>query len=564
MRKKRKDFDADMTGDHDDDDDEQEAKWVQCDNCQKWRLLPKFVDTDKLPEHWFCELNIYDPERNNCDAPEQSPEDIRNDHKLSKKKKIFSNKTESPPKPFEQNDSTANAEIRTPGSKDSPGLKLPRSPMTEKFTPNKSENVDVKNNRVESSVPPPKRGPDGRFISPQSVDRISSFDVRNSRNGVTSLHQEGSKHGNSVVVDGGKSRSRNRSRSSRGGKEREKEKEKVEDVQWVQCEKCDKWRKLASHINVKDLPDSWYCSMNTWNPSVANCAAAEDNDAGHHSVEYTILNGSGVRQITNKLSYRRLAQGGRQISERARIAESIFVTYGNPNASDAKPVPTLMYNGSSAFVPRGHNPRKVPISDKNAPTLFDILKKSKINNELNGTNVVSCASDDDLDDKETENVGRKNHIRNPFTITGTDNKFEEVLKDLVHHALGGNVLSCDELLLEAQCRNWSGSSGHHFATVRTMCTLQNIQKALNDLVHERSVEMMEGKLPGEKGLASKSVRYRRFISGGSSAIDKCRSMKISKPWKTGKNAGRSWRWDDTKDCTDLLQDVSKWKTNIPI
>jgi len=41
-------------------------------------------------------------------------------------------------------------------------------------------------------------------------------------------------------------------------------------------------------------------------------------------------------------------------------------------------------------------------------------------------------------------------------------------------------------------------------------------------------------------------------------------MKISKPWKTGKNAGRSWRWDDTKDCTDLLQDVSKWKTNIPI
>jgi outer membrane biosynthesis protein TonB len=40
--------------------------WVQCNTCDKWRALPSTVDPAKLPDIWYCELNVYDPLRNTC------------------------------------------------------------------------------------------------------------------------------------------------------------------------------------------------------------------------------------------------------------------------------------------------------------------------------------------------------------------------------------------------------------------------------------------------------------------------------------------------------------------
>lgn len=54
------------------DKKEDDRVWVQCNNCDKWRALPSTVDADSLPDIWSCELNIYDPLRNSCDAPEES------------------------------------------------------------------------------------------------------------------------------------------------------------------------------------------------------------------------------------------------------------------------------------------------------------------------------------------------------------------------------------------------------------------------------------------------------------------------------------------------------------
>ena len=48
------------------------AKWAQCENegCLKWRRLPFFVDVDVLPEQFFCKDNVWNPEAQNCNAPE--------------------------------------------------------------------------------------------------------------------------------------------------------------------------------------------------------------------------------------------------------------------------------------------------------------------------------------------------------------------------------------------------------------------------------------------------------------------------------------------------------------
>jgi hypothetical protein len=47
---------------------------------------------------------------------------------------------------------------------------------------------------------------------------------------------------------------------------------------WVQCERCDKWRKLPPHVSVDKLPEKWFCHMNQWDPNRASCSAEQELD----------------------------------------------------------------------------------------------------------------------------------------------------------------------------------------------------------------------------------------------------------------------------------------------
>ena len=46
--------------------------------------------------------------------------------------------------------------------------------------------------------------------------------------------------------------------------------------EWVQCDGCEKWRRVSPQISAGDLPDVWYCSMNTWDKNLASCTVLED------------------------------------------------------------------------------------------------------------------------------------------------------------------------------------------------------------------------------------------------------------------------------------------------
>ena len=48
------------------------------------------------------------------------------------------------------------------------------------------------------------------------------------------------------------------------------------DLQWVQCEDCEKWRKLA--LGAPAWEGDFKCKMNDWNPESASCDAKEDSD----------------------------------------------------------------------------------------------------------------------------------------------------------------------------------------------------------------------------------------------------------------------------------------------
>jgi len=62
-----------------------EGPLKQCNRCAKWRHLPATVNLESLPEPWFCELNIYDPKQNKCEANEHTLNEVAKEKKLTKK-----------------------------------------------------------------------------------------------------------------------------------------------------------------------------------------------------------------------------------------------------------------------------------------------------------------------------------------------------------------------------------------------------------------------------------------------------------------------------------------------
>eukprot|EP01029_Cantina_marsupialis_P007320 TRINITY_DN1808_c0_g1_i2.p1 TRINITY_DN1808_c0_g1~~TRINITY_DN1808_c0_g1_i2.p1 ORF type:complete len:386 (+),score=96.75 TRINITY_DN1808_c0_g1_i2:918-2075(+) len=57
----------------------------------------------------------------------------------------------------------------------------------------------------------------------------------------------------------------------------------VDQLNWVQCDKCSKWRTLPAYVNTDLLPDRWFCQMNAWNPKVRSCAAPDEADKPSNS-----------------------------------------------------------------------------------------------------------------------------------------------------------------------------------------------------------------------------------------------------------------------------------------
>jgi len=50
-----------------------EKEWVQCDGCNKWRVLPRFADAASLPDQWLCPMmaDILCSSRLSCESPQE-------------------------------------------------------------------------------------------------------------------------------------------------------------------------------------------------------------------------------------------------------------------------------------------------------------------------------------------------------------------------------------------------------------------------------------------------------------------------------------------------------------
>ncbi len=50
----------------------------------------------------------------------------------------------------------------------------------------------------------------------------------------------------------------------------------AEAVNWVMCDRCTKWRSIASHVQQASLPEQWFCHMNSWDARYNNCEAPDE------------------------------------------------------------------------------------------------------------------------------------------------------------------------------------------------------------------------------------------------------------------------------------------------
>ena len=53
---------------------------------------------------------------------------------------------------------------------------------------------------------------------------------------------------------------------------------------WIQCDTCDKWRKVGRGVILKE-GDPWFCSLNTWKPKMAFCTIDQESDEDYDNDE---------------------------------------------------------------------------------------------------------------------------------------------------------------------------------------------------------------------------------------------------------------------------------------
>ena len=521
---------------NDSENSEDDRQWVQCDNCGKWRILPSTVKLSSLPKHWYCDMNIYDPKRMSCTAAEQTPKQVAKEYKRAKKRAR------------QRLEQSAMEAIPEEGPKEkvrvekTPPPVAPNSPhAADDVSPREQTVIAKESTKKNKRLLPPTVAEENEPAVPSDSGSDNKGDKKASV-GKKGNSQDAIEPAPAALEASVETKAKPGRRRGRPARDPNKDSEQGsrtssqdkpgdgENVEWVQCEKCDKWRKLPPHISADELPDVWICTMNTWNPNSASCETDEDiADALHQDVAA----GNAIPGNPGKFSYRSLIFGtgrkhNRPMSERSRAGESLFQ---RPIDEIENPYPTVMYSKSSAFLPRTSNFNKAVTVDEKTTSVFDVMSNSELWVELRGAaqplNVISGGNYGQPYKRECRYENLPGDMKNSW-------------RELVLYALGLGTLTGDEVLLEAQDHQWEDMPTE-WLEMRSYCTADIVVNTLLQLVRDGQVEMTcsrESHLSMDQWVPKyRKVRRRREAD---EAVTASRCMKISKPWKQRDESNSDW------------------------
>merc|ERR1712176_108431 len=170
-KKRKREKEAEQLGEEEttEEVEQNETEWVQCDSCKKWRVLPDNVKATSLPDLWYCHMNVYDPKRSKCEAPEQNMKQILRDRRkrARKRAKRELEVAESQPEKMvkkskqQEEEMTANIAASSTKKKTKPdkhtGGNTPRSVSPKPTKSSKASGVKSKESMAEAKKPAPKQ-----------------------------------------------------------------------------------------------------------------------------------------------------------------------------------------------------------------------------------------------------------------------------------------------------------------------------------------------------------------------------------------------------------------------
>lgn len=479
---------------------EQDAQ-VQCDSCGKWRIIPAIV-VPTLPQQWYCSDNVWDPRRSSCDAPEQTEKQAA---KEKKRRKRLQQRLAAAQAAEEEGEAIAAAASSGAASGAIESTGIPSNiDSSDRHKVLDHVLADEKSLTSSSHHPQPKPSKREESLSMASTasDDATAADKKRGRGRP--------RRAAIPVVPAPKESAPVPPVVAQPGQTKDDD-----NLEWVQCDSCSKWRKLPPHVSADDLPEVWYCTLNTWNPASASCDVPEDKADGLQDVGFHSGSGAG------KLTYRNLIFGNtgrkanRPLSERARAAESLFLA---PNDDEDAP-PTVMYANSSCFVARG---RSAATDENSGVSVFDLLNQSNLWSDLRRA-------------QQNQGIGGERLMY--YTYDTLPDDAQESAKELILSVIGDDSISSEEILRRAR---------ESSSKVRVYFSINVVVTCLYALVKQGLVDCVQ-KMGPDFTLHDWDPRYRRTFkareqgcctmsvttesSSRSDAHKSSRCIKIAKPWK---------------------------------
>uniref|UniRef100_A0A7S3Q115 CW-type domain-containing protein n=1 Tax=Chaetoceros debilis TaxID=122233 RepID=A0A7S3Q115_9STRA len=486
-RKRRKEKEDGRRGKKRRDEDiiQDNENWVQCELCEKWRLIPS---VENLPEKWYCELNTSDPKRNSCEADEQTPQEVEKQRRqINRAARNQAKRNQSiSPSSIQRNSKSKGVELINQEAAD----KKRRSPSIEKSLSEVSRTSD----------------------SGEEQARLGKSRLSQSEDTAIDSHETATQSRKQIR----RGRPTNDERNGRRGRKKQKEEKQQE---WVQCEKCEKWRRLPRSISAKTLPDTWFCSMNTWDPRSASCAVQADYIAEEEKNRERAITPGNEKTAPaggSKPSYRNLIRRPtRPISERMRAAESIFSnTALEVDGEGSGNPPVVLYATSSVFQQKlGFGRIVEPPENEGRVPLFELMSQSQLWRDLQFGD--SWAN------------GSSQSIFSSSPTSCAQAEVMESIKAMICIVLESDILAVSDMLLSIQCMEWEQDK---LMELSATCTYESILFATNELEKEGHIEVTGvGVVPRYKKSDNSDKASLVSVKRGGSFL--CRSMKLSKPWK---------------------------------
>jgi hypothetical protein len=271
-----------------------EIQWIGCDDCAKWRSIPigSGINVNDLADKkWVCSMNTWDEKRASCEAEEEQYQATS-----------ATTTTEGEPiltgASIEGGDEQQQLETQS-----SVAAAMTLDETAER--PPQIADKDLFTTKSEKATPSTKgRGKGKKKVALQDGDEVATPHTARGGGGEDNANVPATASGRKKGAGGGKGSSSKATAAALMNNQHQlmlmmNNPELLANgvgpdglplpVNWVQCNRCKKWRKVPGQIDISVFPEKWFCHFNRWAPQYASCNVKQEEDDSNENSTHNVL-----------------------------------------------------------------------------------------------------------------------------------------------------------------------------------------------------------------------------------------------------------------------------------